>query len=115
MNEYVIYLVVRKDLKMGVGKIAAQCGHAVEFLSLKCSKEIMQEYVTSGHTKVVLKVPDEKDFSTLVEQCINYKVPFEVVVDAGRTQIAPNSATVVGIGPIRKMDAKTLVGGLKLL
>jgi len=115
MNEYVIYLVVRKDLRMSAGKIGAQCGHAVQDLVLKCPNVIMKEYIKSGHAKVVLKVQDEKEFLALVDQCIEYKVPFEFVVDEGRTQIAANSATVVGIGPIKRMDAKILVGGLKLL
>jgi peptidyl-tRNA hydrolase len=30
-DPYVLYLVVRTDLKMGVGKIAAQCSHAVQY------------------------------------------------------------------------------------
>ena len=38
-----------------------------------------------------------------------------LVVDAGRTQIAPNSKTVLAIGPAPKSQLDEITGHLKLL
>lgn len=39
----------------------------------------------------------------------------EMIADAGRTQIASGSYTVVGIGPAPKSAIDAVTGGLKLL
>jgi PTH2 family peptidyl-tRNA hydrolase len=105
MSDPVMYLIVNNDLNMSKGKIAAQVGHVVEsiieelvkaeFTSTK-KKSFLEDYnlwKRSGRAKIVLKANQEeiKDLSRLDNaRCI---------IDAGLTQVAPGSMTVVGFLP----------------
>ena len=116
MEEYVIYMIVRNDLKMGKGKIAAQCGHAIQYLTIAAmNTEEFRKYYRGAHAKICLKVQTEAELDQIRDYCnengiINYQV-----VDAGRTQIAPNSKTVLGVGPILKSKVPVIISELKLL
>lgn len=69
-EEYVIYLIVRNDLKMGKGKIAAQCCHAIQYLTIKnLNTTIFKNYLRGGHAKVCLKVQSENDFNIIIDYC----------------------------------------------
>lgn len=112
---YIIYLVVRKDLKMGTGKIAAQCGHAIQYLLELCPKPIWNIYKKEGSTKVCLKVDTDAEFQELKRMLGENNVMHRVVIDAGRTQIEPNTETCLGIGPVHKESVQKFVQNLKLL
>jgi peptidyl-tRNA hydrolase len=61
-GEVKLVMLVRKDLKMGPGKVAAQCGHAVLATYRRAmldTPELLNAWQTSGQTKVALKVQDE--------------------------------------------------------
>ncbi|GMH19679.1 hypothetical protein Nepgr_021520 [Nepenthes gracilis] len=100
--DFKMVLVVRNDLKMGKGKIAAQCSHATLGL-YKSSLIVRQKHYTGGRYMLILQ-----------ERAKSIQLPTHVTIDAGRTQIAPNSRTVMAIlGPVDMVDDVT--GGLKLL
>ncbi|PSN41291.1 Peptidyl-tRNA hydrolase 2 [Blattella germanica] len=101
-DEYKLVLVVRTDLKMGKGKAAAQCAHAAVMAYQQAKKkhpEILQEWEECGQAKVVLKVDNEKDLMELASSARDNGLITSLVRDAGRTQIASGSKTVLGIGP----------------
>jgi len=110
-------LVVRNDLRMGKGKISAQCSHA----SLAQYKKVffrapksLQRWEMCSQVKVVTQVESEEEMLYLQMRAKNLKLPCHITVDAGRTQIAPNSKTVMAIlGPSHLVDEIT--GSLKLL
>lgn len=137
----VMYLVVRESLGMSAGKLAAQCGHAVGMLDRKYDKQIA---VIEGHidpvygppddlesriperVKAALTIWDEWDntsFRKVVltadekewEKLKALDVPKVIVVDAGLTEIAPNSETVIGLWPMRKSERPKLVKRLQVL
>uniref|UniRef100_M8BTY3 peptidyl-tRNA hydrolase n=1 Tax=Aegilops tauschii TaxID=37682 RepID=M8BTY3_AEGTA len=67
-----------------------------------------------GQVKVVVKVESEEDMLVLQGRAKSMNLPTHITIDAGRTQIAPNSRTVMAIlGPADMVDDVT--GGLKLL
>lgn len=117
-GEYKMVLIVRNDLKMGKGKIAAQCAHAavgaVERLAYE-NLAALRHWQRQGQPKVVLKVEDESSFFDLQALAKALNLNTCIISDAGRTQIVPGSKTVlaVGPGPISKIDEVT--GHLKLL
>ena len=115
MSELVIYLVVRTDLKMRPGKIAAQCGHAVEYLALHTPKPVMQEYCRHGHSKIALKVATLEDLECIRDECHRNRIQYHTVEDHGLTQVPAGSRTVLGIGPVRKENVPKAVAALKLL
>ena len=118
MEEYVIYLIVRTDLKMGKGKIAAQCGHAIQYLTisnLASNSSIFNKYLRFGGAKICLKVNSEVEMDNIMGYCNDNNIVYYQVIDAGRTQVAPNSKTVLGIGPILKSEVPSIISDLKLL
>ncbi|CAH1400716.1 unnamed protein product [Nezara viridula] len=113
-------LVVRNDLGMRKGKIAAQCAHAVlgcyKSASSSCP-DILNEWEESGQPKIVLQL-DGKGEETLIALRNKAKAAnlvANVIRDAGRTQVARYSATVLGIGPAPAEMIDPLVKHLKLL
>ena len=117
-QDYVIYLIVRNDLKMGKGKIAAQCGHAIQHLTiinLASNSSIFNKYLRFGGAKICLKVNSEKELDNITGYCKQNNITHYQVVDAGRTQVEPNTKTVLGIGPILKSDVPSIISELKLL
>ncbi|XP_074584296.1 uncharacterized protein LOC141840263 [Curcuma longa] len=117
IEDFKMVLVVRNDLKMGKGKIAAQCSHATLGLYKKLlhrAPKALSRWENCGQVKVVLKIESEDDLLVLQGRAKSLKLPNHITIDAGRTQIAPNSRTVMAIlGPSDLVDDVT--GGLKLL
>lgn len=70
---------------------------------------------SGGQAKVALQAKGEEELRTLQAVAQSLGVIAEVVVDAGRTQIASGSATVLGIGPAPKSVIDQVTGQLKLL
>ncbi|KAF7836565.1 peptidyl-tRNA hydrolase 2, mitochondrial-like [Senna tora] len=117
LDDFKMVLVVRNDLKMGKGKIAAQCSHATLGLYKKLhnrAPKTLNRWEMCAQPKVVVKIESEEDMLVLQERAKSLKLPTHITIDAGRTQIAPNSRTVMAIiGPVEVVDDVT--GGLKLL
>lgn len=114
MEELKIYLVVNTSVSMGKGKIAAQCGHAVQYLTelcLRCYPDTWSRYCASGTAKIVCRAPLE----TLEELLATYPGRTVAVRDAGRTQIEPNTLTVVGFIPMTTATTPDVIKRLKLL
>jgi len=110
-------IVVRTDLKMGKGKIAAQCAHASLSALEKTRQENpawAEEWMEQGQKKVVLKVSDKKELLELFEQ-IKKNLPAALIKDAGLTQIKNGDITCIGIGPAPEAEIDKFTSKLKLL
>jgi len=125
-EECKLVLVVRTDLGMTKGKIAAQCGHA----TLACYKtltraaardpqsheaRLLRQWERHGQAKIAVQVKSEEDMIALMAKARALGVTAEVIQDAGRTQIEAGSRTVLGVGPAPKSEVDKITGGLKLL
>ncbi|GAM21701.1 hypothetical protein SAMD00019534_048760 [Acytostelium subglobosum LB1] len=113
-------LVVRTDLEMTKGKIAAQCCHGTLGAYKRATrsaqlKPLVDQWELNGQAKVTVKVNNEKELLDLESLAKQMKVPHYLVVDAGRTQIASGSCTVLAIGPAPLAVFEKLTGHLKLL
>lgn len=63
-QDYKMVLLIRTDLEMSKGKVAAQCGHAVLAAykqMLTDNPQVLQLWEECGQPKITLKVPDEKE------------------------------------------------------
>ncbi len=108
-------IVVRKDLKMDKGKIAAQVAHAsLEAYKKAYTKDVIG-WEAEGMKKVVVGVKDIKEFMRIKENVKRAKIPYSVVRDAGRTQIRPGTVTAMGIGPAKEEKINRITKNLKLL
>ena len=96
-------LCVRNDLKMGKGKIAAQCCHAAVSAYKKaktnCSEILDSWENDEGSRKIAVKIKDEEELLTTYAIAKSLGLVAAVIQDAGRTQIDPGTKTVVAIGP----------------
>ena len=111
-------LAVRTDLKMTKGKMAAQCGHAAVGAYKRAKKkcpEILKSWENDGSCKIAVKVKDEVDLLTILAQAKSIGLVTALISDAGRTQIAAGSKTVVAIGPGPEDLVDKVSGHLSLL
>ncbi|MEM3609738.1 MAG: peptidyl-tRNA hydrolase Pth2 [Candidatus Anstonellales archaeon] len=110
-------IVVRNDLKLGKGKLAAQVAHASLAsykVCLNMRKAIVDMWERQGMEKVVLKVDSEKELLELYEK-VKDKLPCALITDAGKTQVPENTITCLGIGPWEEEIIDLYTGNLKLL
>lgn len=117
-TSYKMTIVVRKDLNMSTGKIAAQVGHAV----LNCYKEALltkssyvKNWESSGTAKIVLQINSLKELNEIKELAKINKLPFAMIADAGRTEVEPGTITVIAIGPGPVDEVDKVTGKLELL
>ena len=64
---------------------------------------------------MALQTKSEEDLLVLQAQALSLGLCAHVIRDAGRTQIASGSATVLGIGPAPRSVVDQVTGHLKLL
>ncbi|KAJ3396698.1 hypothetical protein CcCBS67573_g07631 [Chytriomyces confervae] len=116
-GEWKMVLCVRTDLEMGKGKAAAQCCHATLAAVRKIEKtdpKGLGKWERYGQAKVTLKCPSEDVMVDLQKQARAKGLVAESIRDAGRTQIAANSRTVLAVGPGPKKLIDEVTGHLKL-
>jgi peptidyl-tRNA hydrolase, PTH2 family len=75
----------------------------------------LRQWERLGQAKVAVKVDSEEDMLMLQAQAVSLGLVAQVIHDAGRTQIASGSATVLGIGPAPKSEVDKVTSRLKLL
>ena len=114
--------LVRQDLKMGAGKIAAQVAHAAIGLyddilegDNLYKKTALNNWFNFGQKKVVLKVNDLNTMLEVVQKCKKLKLQYCLIHDAGHTQIPQGSVTVLGIGPDISEKINEVTGTFKLM
>ncbi|KAK3493284.1 peptidyl-tRNA hydrolase PTH2-domain-containing protein [Neurospora crassa] len=125
-EECKLVLVVRTDLGMTKGKIAAQCSHATlacykrlfsaaQLEPLSLSARLLRQWERNGQAKIAVQTKTEDEMLELMAKARSLGVTAEVIQDAGRTQIASGSRTVLGVGPAPKSLVDEITGHLKLL
>jgi PTH2 family peptidyl-tRNA hydrolase len=111
-----LVLVVRTDLEMGRGKIAAQVAHAAVAAALAAlGTPDFAAWLDEGQPKVVLKVTSAEQLADIVAQALAAGLPVEVIRDAGRTQLAPGTVTCCAVGPAPAAKIDPVTSALSLL
>lgn len=117
-DDYKMVIIVRDDLKLSTGKIAAQVGHGVlqtYKLSLGASKNYIKEWEDNGSKKVVLKVQNEDLLMVKYNKAKTLGIPCSYIRDAGRTEVDPFTITVCAFGPWISTELNEVTGDLSLL
>jgi peptidyl-tRNA hydrolase, PTH2 family len=111
-------IVVRSDIQMGKGKLAAQVAHA----SLSAAEEASahrrvwyERWKSEGQAKIVLKVKTEEEIMELFRKAKSSGLPTSLVQDKGLTQLVPGTVTCFGLGPAPDEAVDKVTGKLKLL
>ncbi|EGY19935.1 Peptidyl-tRNA hydrolase 2 like protein [Verticillium longisporum] len=126
-EECKLVLVVRTDLGMTKGKMAAQSSHATlacyKVLARAAAKNgpssaearLLDRWERLGQAKIAVQIKGEDELKKLRAAARAQGVTAEVIADAGRTQIEAGSLTVLGVGPAPKSLVDKITGHLKLL
>ena|SRR3989338_3050256 len=107
--------IVRKDLDLPKGKLAAQCGHAFVECVLRSDKDKVKKWRDEGMMKVVLKVADLKELRKYNQIAKDQGLVTALITDAGHTVVEPGTITCLGIGPDDDKKIDAVVHELKLL
>lgn len=126
-------IVVRKDLNMRKGKIAAQVAHAstqailqhtvqtdegfkLDYSSLGRHNESYKEWMNGMYAKVVVSVDSEEEFLKIKNDALNADLPVAVITDSGKTEFnnVP-TLTTLAIGPAVSEEIDAITSHLKLL
>lgn len=115
--EFKLIVVVRDDIKISPGKMAAQVGHAAVSCALKAKereKRLFAKWMDEGQRKVVLKVGSLPELVRIERMAEGAGLIASRIVDAGLTEVPPGTVTCLGIGPARDIDVDKITGNLKL-
>lgn len=116
--EFKQVIVVRKDLRMGTGKIASQVGHAAVLgteESRKLNKLWLRSWLNEGQPKIVVKVNSLEELLQVQRDAEELRIPSVMVQDRGLTQIPTGTLTCIGIGPAPSDIIDKVTSELKLL
>jgi len=115
MAEYKQVILVRHDLKLTKGKMAAQVSHASVESLLRSHADDRDTWRAQGMKKVVLKVADLKELLEYKRKAEDAGLVVALIVDAGHTQVEPGTATCLGIGPDKAEKIDKVTGSLQLI
>jgi PTH2 family peptidyl-tRNA hydrolase len=117
-EEYKMVIVVRGDIKLSPGKMAAQVAHAAvncAFSAKKNYKDWFDGWYDEGQKKVVVKVKNMEELRELQDEARKSKLPHSLITDAGHTQLPPGTVTCLGIGPAPETMIDKVTGHLTLM
>ena len=131
-EQHKLVLVLRTDLGMTKGKMAAQASHATLacYMSLISAfpgatysapfartnlPPVLARWLSSGQPKIAVQCNSEEAIYELQAKAISLGLCARIIQDAGRTQVEPGSVTCLGVGPGPRSAVDEVTGGLKLL
>jgi len=129
MSDVKQVIVVRKDLNMRKGKIAAQVAHAsMKFLvdnneaergdeiTVKLSPAEAEWLLSGSFTKIVVGCDSEDALRDLVFQAELADIEVHPIIDSGRTEFdGVPTLTCAAFGPCTAAEVDKITGNLKLI
>lgn len=118
VEEFKQVIIVRTDMRMSKGKLAAQVAHAAVDAVLKTLRtrpEWVYLWVEQGQKKVVLACSSESELLKTHEEFSKLGLAVSLIYDAGRTELPPNTLTALGVGPAPSNLIDKVTGNFKLL
>ncbi|CAM9744817.1 unnamed protein product [Ectocarpus sp. 6 AP-2014] len=113
-----LVLIVNMQLKMGKGKAMAQCCHATlgnYRISERHCPSALRGWEHMGQAKICVKCPTETELYDIQAKAQAAGLVNYLVMDAGHTQIAAGSRTVLALGPAPVWAFEGISSHLKLM
>ena len=111
-------IVLRADLEMSRGKMAAQAGHAAVSAAEKAREHFQKwwkAWLEEGQCKIAVKAGSERELLDLEREAKELKLPSALISDRGLTELPPDTITCLGIGPAPSQEIDKITGELALL
>lgn len=108
-------IIVRKDLNMSKGKIAAQCCHACLNAYEKSDAAIRKIWKKQGEKKIILAINNLEELLRMKSEAERLKIPSFLVIDAGKTELNEGTITCLALGPDYSEKIDKITGRLKTL
>lgn len=111
-------IVVRKDIKLSPGKLAAQVAHAAvncAFLAKRRDQDSFDSWYEEGQKKVVVKVKDLAELFQIKSAAEAAGLVTSLITDAGHTELPPGTITCLGVGPASETRIDRVTGHLGLM
>lgn len=110
-------ILVREDLNLPKGKMAAQAAHASVACVMETEnigrKDIVDRWKEEGMKKIVLKVKDMQEMKEMKDLAEEKGLVAVMIEDAGHTVVKPGTRTCLGIGPDDEKKIDDVTGKLK--
>ena len=116
-SKYKMVIIIRIDLKMSIGKIAAQVGHAAVSATEKAKKthsKWLNEWLKEGQCKITVKANSEEEIYELQKKARKLNIPYALISDKGLTELPAGTITCLGIGPAPSHKINKITGDLTL-
>ena len=114
MSQLKQVLLIRTDIKMSKGKVAAQAAHASVDAVLNANKKLLKKWRSEGMKKITLKVESKEQLNELIDKAIQNDIVTSIIKDAGHTEVAPGTTTCGAIGPGPEIQIDKITGDLKI-
>lgn len=108
-------IIMRADLPISCGKIAAQACHASLGSYKRADERKIKKWEQEGGKKVVLKVKGLEELYQYYELVKATDLACFLVTDAGHTELPESTVTCLGIGPDDDEKIDRITQDLKLL
>ena len=108
IRKYKQVILIRTDLDMGCGKKCVQVAHASLMGFCEGDLSVIHNWRVNGMRKIVLKVSGIPQLNTIVSKTNREGIRSATVVDAGLTQLEPDTVTCVGFQPLAEDDPKCI-------
>ena len=116
--QYKQVIVIRNDLRMSRGKMAAQAGHAAVSAAEEARKKWpswWKAWIAEGQCKIAVRTESEQKLLELERKAKRSKLPTSLIFDRGLTELPPSTMTCLGIGPAPSPQIDMITGELPLL
>ena len=108
-------IIVRKDLKMPKGKMAAMVAHASVEAALKSPSSRVEDWKKQGMKKIVLSVSSLTELLELQKKAKSNNLVTSLIRDAGKTFFKNPEITCLAIGPDSETKIDKITSKLKLI
>jgi peptidyl-tRNA hydrolase len=121
----VMYLIIKKSVKITPGKMGVQCGHATEMVAHQYCHDLQypipgdhdqleraknyREWLKESRRKILKEASDSK-FEQVKEEQFHF-----LVKDAGLTQLEPGSETIIAVWPMRRSQTPKFIHRMRLV
>jgi len=108
-------ILVRADLRMPKGKMAAQVAHASVDAVANTARSKFEKWRKQGMKKIVLKVKDLNDLIKYEKLAQKARIKTALITDAGKTVFKEPTITCLAIGPDSEEKINKITAKLKIL